>query len=133
MPQDTGNIENEFSGSSADETPRQPTVGRPKGHRNRDKVNLQKRIQHKGRVIFTRLMYWVNQNDDPSASMAAIKLAMAYGWGKPPERILIGNEGGKPFVIAGPEPVQTFEDWQRLVKEAETIANDAAERNASTP
>lgn len=132
MAHDADDIENEFSGSSADETPRPQLPGRPKGRRNRASVNLQKRIQSKGRIIFTRLMHWVN-SADPSASIAAIKLAMAYGWGKPPERILIGNEGGKPFVVAGPEPVQTFEDWQRLVKEAETIASDAAERNASTP
>lgn len=91
--------------------------GRKPGKRNRDKVLLQERIQRKGLVIFNRLMHWVN-SADPMASMAAIKLAMAYGWGKPPEKVLLGNMDGKPFVVATPNTVGTLEQWDQLVKEA---------------
>ena len=106
--------------SSVDEKPKKNIGGRPPGRRSKDKVRLQQRIQHKERVIFHRLMMWVN-HPDPMASIAAIRLALLYGWGKPPDRLLIGNEAGRPFVIAAPQPVQTMDEWDRLVQDSMTI------------
>ncbi len=126
VEQETDNV----ASGKADSRPNLNRMGRPTGSRNKDKILLQKRIQEHGRIIFARLLHWIRCDDGPT-SMAAIKLAMAYGWGKPPERLLIGNDGGKPFLVATPEPVQNFADWQRLVKEAETIAADAD--HANTP
>lgn len=127
MDDDLNAIDFPHGGSSADETPRSGKGGRKVGSRNKDKLQLQKRIQDHGRVIFSRLLHWIRSNDGP-VSLAAIKLALAYGYGKPPDRLLIGNDQGKPFVVATPHPVSTFEDWERLVKEAEAIA---AGNNAS--
>ena len=110
--------------SSAQERPISSKGGRPKGSRNKDKLQLQKRIQDHGRVIFSRLLHWIRCNDGP-VSLAAIKLALAYGYGKPPDRLIIGGDTNKPFVVAMAEPVETFEDWERLVREAETIAANA--------
>lgn len=124
MSQDNGAVKNDDGASSAHEKPRTHKVGRPTGSRNRDKVNLQKRIQDKGRIIFSRLMHWIN-HEDGQVSIAAIRLAMAYGWGKPPDRLLIGNDHGKPFVVATPDSVTTFEEWERLTVEQEQRTIDA--------
>lgn len=121
MDDDLNAIDFPHGGSSADEKPHHTKGGRKVGSRNKDKLQLQKRIQDHGRVIFARLLHWIRCNDGP-VSLAAIKLALAYGYGKPPDRLLIGNDRGKPFVVATPHPVETFEDWELLVKEAESIA-----------
>jgi len=115
--------------SSAQENSLHRKGGRPKGSRNKDKLQLQKRIQDHGRPIFARLLHWIRCNDG-QVSLAAIKLALAYGYGKPPDRLMISNENGKPFVVAMAEPVETFEDWERLVREAETIASNTDAGNS---
>jgi len=117
-----GTIDN--GSSSEDEKPRTGKVGRPQGSRSKDKVKLQERILKHDRIIFGRLLHWIRCDDGP-VSLAAIKLAYSYCYGKPPERLLIGNDGGKPFMVVTPQPVETFEDWERLVKEAEAIAVNA--------
>ena len=132
MPTDADSVENQNAASSESEKPRKNVGGRPTGSRNKDKLQLQKRIQEHGRPIFARLLQLIRSHDE-NVALGAIKLALAYGYGKPPERLLIGNDGGRPFVVATPEPVTSFDDWQRLVKEAETIAANAAADNASTP
>lgn len=107
--------------SSAYEIPKPKNLGgRPLGRRSQDKINLQNRCQKNGRILFKRLLYWLN-SEDPMASLGAAKLILAYGWGKPPERLLIGNDHGKPFVVATPEQVQTQEQWERLVQESMTL------------
>lgn len=106
-----------------------PKVGRPPGHRNKQSVKLQELIQRHRRPIFARLIHWIRSNDG-QVSLAAIKLALAYGFGKPPDRILIGNEGGKPFVVATPEMVKTQEDWDKLVKE---VTDDVSVSSENDP
>lgn len=123
MSDDVGTVEN--GGSSEFEKPRTAKVGRPPGSLSKKKLNLQKRILEHERFIFAKLLTLIKHGDGPTA-LAAIRLAWAYCYGKPPDRLLIGNDQGKPFVVATPEPVKTFEDWQQLVKEAEQIAADHA-------
>lgn len=123
-------LDNVLAASSENEQCHNPKGGRPIGRRNRDKVQLQTRIQKKEHVIFSQLMKWV-QSPDPYVSLPAIRQAMLYGWGRPPDRLLVGNLNNKPFVIASPTPVQTFEDWERLVHEAEGFVVDASSQDGA--
>ena len=116
MPHDGDGDNNPDPSSSELELPKKNTGGRPLGRRNKENIKLQERVQRHGRVIFGRLLHWVRSKDG-NISLAAIKLALAYGYGKPPDRVLIGNDQGKPFVVATPTMVQSQDEWDKLVRE----------------
>lgn len=90
-----------------------PTPGRRKGRRNKGTYLIKHAIQGRGKWMVNRLFQLAKRRDGATA-LGALKLLLAYGYGKPAVVVELAGGNKLPYSIETP-PSMDHEQWVRTI------------------
>jgi hypothetical protein len=91
--------------------------GRQKGTKNVASREIKAAIQKHGPELVKRLMTLARKKFDPQTNIAAIKVLLAYGYGRPTVHLEVGGELRRPYVVEMPNDLN-HEAWMQMTMAA---------------